>query len=667
MLARLVSSCGHLSAAATAPAGPPAARDLLAMVAASIAHDTRADEHTRKRIEAHLQRLIERYGLLEHAFHALDIGARRHPDISHERCHAWASVLAAHQSQVDAAVKRFPMLSMHLSSWWSSRAAAAESLLQSIDIWRNAPIDDAAPVVSQPVPVAPALHIGLDDIVLHEHDEDESAIERWIDECKRLSDASHASRARTLPPAVRAAAERLKSDADPSRRALGCIALGQSTEADEALSVLRAGAAEREYFDRLGDRAFLDARYDDAAEAYRAARAAGASDSATIRSLAAALLRSPKPSVESNLKAAIDLLSETIRATTAPAAERAIFETMLGAAWLRYPGQDRDADLRRAIEHLEAAIASSDRADDPITWAEAHEELGNAWLALPSGRRMENVQRAMTCFERSMQVWTRESAPDKWASLQNHLGQAWERLPGGDRAANIDRAIMHFNAALELRSRGADPQAWASLQNNLGNAYTQRLTGDQHENITQAINYHQHALEVWSSAGRRLEWAATQNNLGTAWAMLPAAHEEREKNLRRAIAAYKAALEVRTRAAYPAEWASTHNNLGSALMHLAHAGDPAILNEAIACFGRALEIRSKDIYPVDWAKSQANLGHAWSKCAENRNDSLQLAVEHYDRALTVITSAAHPHLHEYIAQRRAECLDALDERQIMGR
>jgi tetratricopeptide (TPR) repeat protein len=675
ILAKLVSTAANMSAGAVLSIRdpsrnpepvPPIVREVLRLIAETVCVAARPEEPLIAQAEAHLVGLIERYGTMRLAMETLSSGGRRLPGISHEKAHAWSLVMMSSLAQVDSVLRRSPHLVLVVGKWVAAQGDTLEARLDSYQQWLDSPISNAepgepsaaattelelAPSALSPPPVA---------------DEGATRLAQTLLEEKRAFEPGIAAKGPRLPAPVRAEAERLAEHAHPCLRCLGLIALGRFKDAESLLPTLRGVCDESDMWTLWGDRYYFDGRYEDAVESFRSARAARDCD-ATRRNLAAAFLRSTKPAVEVQVRAAIDLLTESIRTMKGPSRERAAMESMLGSAWLRHPGTDRDADLRRAIEHLEGAIALPDVSNDAPTWAGAHLELGSAWLALPSGKKLENVQRAITCFERAGQVWTRESDPERWAAVQNHLGQAWERLPAGERAMNLERAIGYFQAALEVKTHEADPIGWATLQNNLGIAWAQVPGGDHVASIHHAIECHQRALDVWSDLNRRSDWAATQNNLGIAWAMLPANGEEREKNLRRAIAAYKAALEVRTRAAFPMEWASTHNNLGSTYLHLAPSADGTNIKEAIACFERALEVRTRDAMPIDWAKTQGNLGNAWVKMPGDRVAHLNRAVECYNMALVVYTNSSHPHQHEHIAQKKAEALDALDEMQIMGK
>lgn len=672
MLAKAVSTAANISAGAILAMKDPQrspepvpliVNDLLALISETITTASHPEEPALRAVEMRLASLIERYGTLRSALDALAAPGRRESGISHEKAGAWATLMHVSVAQIDATLRRSPALMMSVSKWMSAHGDTLESRLDAYQTWLDSPLADGdwtGAFESRPEPTATT------DVASTAPETDLDMLRSALLDAKRVFDLGGPAHAPKLPAAARDAAERMRADARPAARALAVIALGRMKDADQILPSLRGALNEEDMWTLWGDRYFFDGRFEEAVEAYRTARRSK-DDCSARRNLAAALLRSTKPSNEAQIKSAIDLLTETLRTMPGADCQRGVLEAMLGAAWFRHPGPDRDADLRRAVEHLEAAVAGLEPKRDGEWWAEAHLGLGSAWLALPSGKKLENVQRAMTCFDRAAQIWTREADPEHWAAAQNHLGQAWERLPAGDRADNLRKAIACFTAAAEVKSREADPLGWAMLQNNLGNAWVQMPGADHKETILRAIDCHQHALEVWSAHNRRVDWAATQSNLGTAWALLPAEWDEREKNLRRAIAAYKAALEVRTRAAYPIEWASTQNNLGSAYLHLPAAHDGSTLKEAIACFDRALEVRTREALPIDWAKTQSNLGNAWAKSPGDRVGNLQHAIECYNKALVVFTRASNPHQHDHIAQKKAETMDTLDELQIMGR
>jgi tetratricopeptide (TPR) repeat protein len=671
MVAKTVSTAANISAGAvlalkepgrSPEAVPPIVPDLLSLVAESVSSGSHADDGALRATEGRLAALIERYGTLRGAMDALAAPGRREEGISHDKAGAWAAVMQASVAQIDAALRRSPALLMAMSKWMSAHGDTLESRLDAYHAWLESPLAEGGWADAFDQHAEPA---GASDPAAAASDADLEVLRGVLLDAKRVFDLGGAAHGPRLARSALELAERIRAEPRPAARVLALVALGRMKEADQILPGLRGVLSEEDLWTLWGDRYFFDGRYDEAVDAFRSARGVK-DDCRSRRNLAGALLRSTKPTVEAQIKSAIDLLAETLKTMGEAECQRGVLETMLGGAWFRHPGADRDADLRRSVEHLELAVASLDAARDRAWWAEAHLGLGSAWLALPSGKKLENVQRAMTCFDRAAQVWTREADPEHWAAAQNHLGQAWERLPAGDRAENLRRAIACFTAAAEVKTRESDALGWAMLQNNLGNAWVQMPGDDHRETILKAIDCHQHALEVWSAHNRRADWAATQSNLGTAWALLPAEGEEREKNLRRAVAAYKAALEVRTRAAYPVEWASTQNNLGSALLHMPGT-EGTTLKEAIACFERALEVRTREALPIDWAKTQANLGNAWARAPGDRVGNLQHSIECYGKALTVFTRSSNPHQHAHISQKKAEAMDALDELQIMGR
>lgn len=675
ILAKLVSTASNLSAGAvlslrdpsrSPEPAPPIVRDLLLLVSETVSVAARPDEAALHYTEGHLVALIERYGTMRLAMETLSSGGRRIPGISHEKAHAWSQVMTASLAQVESVLRRSPHLVLVVGKWVAAQGDTLEGRLEAYQGWLDSPVAGVLEMPAAPAAAAEFELVPSEKSPVRQEDDVSLLLRDLIDDKRTFEPGLHSSRSPRLRGESRVLAERCVNDSQAYRRALGLIALGRCKEAESVLPSLRGACDESDMWTLWGDRYYFDGRYDEAVEAFRSAQVARDGSSAR-RNLAAALIRSTHPSHETQISTAIDLLTESVRGLDAGCADRAPMEVMLGSAWFRHTGADRDAAMRHAIEHLEAAISSLDGSKAATTWAEAHLELGSAWLALPSGKKLENVQRAITCFERAGQVWTREADAERWAAVQNHLGQSWERLPAGDRGVNLERAIGYFQSALEVKSHDADPMGWATLQNNLGIAWAQIPGGDHVAHINRSIECHQRALDVWSDHNRRADWAATQNNLGIAWSMLPAMGDEREKNLRRAIAAYKAALEVRTRAALPSEWASTQSNLGSTYLHLPPGPDGANVKEAVACFERALEIRTREAMPIDWAKTQSNLGNAWSKMPGDRVSNIQRAVECYNMALVVFTSASHPHQHEHISQKKAETMDVLDDMQIMGK
>ena len=637
-------------------APPPIVAELFAMVGATLMADPHASDPDRAAVRALVAALSRRYGTLGGAIEALGEGRRRDPRIRLEAALAWHHAFQATLSSVDAVLRKNPVVAREIKHWLSNHDATAEEQISRYEHWLHEPLPDEmvpSPTLDDP----PALTGPLAVVTA-----------RVLDD-KPLGDILDGA---ALDDDTRAAAIALLAETDPLARAAGAIALRRFDEADEALrDAESADPGARTMLE--GDRLFLDARFEEAVERYRAARVAR--DDARARlNLASALLHARTLGEPARLEC-VRLLEQMLAGAApgggpggAPGTDLLPRSAaMLGAALLHSPSAERDIAVRRAIELLEGALAVIDRPAHPRRWAQVHASLGAAWSALPGGKRTENLQRAITCFDRALEVWTEASEPHAWALVQNLLGHAWEALPTGDRAAHLVRAISCYEGALRVHTRESHPAPWATLMNNLGNAWVQRPDGSKSANTRKAIDHHQKALEVWSREGRRGEWAATQNNLGNAWALLPGNDRERAEHLREAIVCYKAALEVRTRSTSPHEWAATQNNLGNAFLLLPDDGSGRPAREATECFEHALSVRTRVGSPVDWARSQANLGHAWARRTDGSvPEHLARAVHCYSEALGVLTKKDFPHHYELIRARLNEVQDRLDEAEMLS-
>lgn len=668
--------------------------DLLRLLAETTCVASNTDDATVQRVASYLARLVLRYGTVRRAFEAVANGRRRHALVSSERASAWAQVMSVSPAAIEHTLQRQSWLRIHLAKWATTHASGLDQRLADFDAWLDGPLpgtdgEDECPLLEQIAgetgrahPDAhpddqPATTVepdrepardGSEGVVASDggiamtgdtlvetvaQDGDAQRIRKLLDE-KRPGDWASEWR---LTDEQRDAAERLRHDPDPVRKALGALALRELALVRDLLGEFPDGH-ELERETRAGDAFYLKGDADRAIDHYRAARRIR-DDDVRRRNIALALLQMEKGHRDDATREALDLLTQTVSDQPAGSHPRACALVILGLAWAASPSRDRDHALHEAVRCFEQAAQIFDAGEEPDWWCETRLHLAHAWLDMPTGDRFRNVEQAIGSLRQTERVWTREGQPDRWASVQNALGHAWERLPAEDRGPTIEKAIACFSAALSVRSKDEHPAHWARLQNNLGNAWIQLPGGDHRQNVERAIACHQASLDAWSRLGRRTEWGATQSNLGNAWALLPGDKAEREKNMRRAIACYRSALEVRTRANHPVEHAATMNNLGTALLHLPVAGRGSTVKEAIECFEHALGVRTKDAFPVDWAKTQSNLGLAWSRLPGDKQEHLNEAVACYDAALDVFTEESHPGNHRHVMARRAKAKDQL--------
>ena len=300
-----------------------------------------------------------------------------------------------------------------------------------------------------------------------------------------------------------------------------------------------------------------------------------------------------------------------------------------------------------AVDFFQNKIATVDRNNNSLDWAEMQNDLGNALLTL--GQResgTEKLEQALASYREALKERTRERVPLDWAGTQNDLGNALSEL--GQRESGtekLEQAVASYREALTERTRERVPLDWAGTQNNLGNALLtlgQRESGT--EKLEQAVASYREALKEWTRERGPLDWARTQNNLGIALLTLGRRESGTEK-LEQAVASYREALTERTRERVPLDWAGTQNNLGNALSELGQReSGTEKLEQAVASYREALTEWTRERVPLDWARTQNNLGIALSELGqrESGTEKLEQAVASYREALTEWTRERVP-------------------------
>lgn len=699
-LTKVVTTAGRISGGAiltlegktdTDADGLGIVRPLLGTVARSIASPSRPDDETVQQIERFLTRLIRRYGTARRSLEALASGRRRHRLVSVEKTRSWTQTMSVAPSLVEPTLRRHAELLAHLTTWVREHDDV-EAALDAYENWLDAPLTgfrdeledtrspaaapaDTAQATQEDAPEATGRESPAGATELAAGDDDEAPSDDELGKLvaghteqplqseaedlhvilRMLSDkpALDTPAIRRPSSAQRAALERARSAENAYLRTAAAVAKKRFDLADAFLPALEGRVDDVSLHTLHGDRYFMESRFDDALEHYRAAHH-GAAELYTVFNLAATLLRAHKGQRHEHYAEARGLI-ESARPEIEPSRpEWGRFTMLLAVAHQHDPSGNRAEHLERAIELLDEAVRTCGENTERDFAAELHLHLGATHVVRQSDDRASNVKRAVACFRKCAEVWTLERDPDNWVTMQHHLAHAWERMPGGERAKHLARAIEHWEAALNARSRRQHGVQWATIQNSLGNAWAQVPVGDHRANLLHAIECHAAALEVWTAEHRLRDWASTQSNLGNIWALLPAEGSERRRNIHNAIESYRAALEVRTRESSPTEWAATLNNLGSALLMLADFEGRAPLDEAVACFERALEVRQRDTHPLDWAKTQANLGNAHARLLDHGGgaDAAQHAARHYDLALEVFTEEAFPRQRRHVGARK---------------
>jgi hypothetical protein len=364
-----------------------------------------------------------------------------------------------------------------------------------------------------------------------------------------------------------------------------------------------------------------------------------------------AYLKFPRVEHGENLEQAISHYEQalTVRTRDAFPEDWAATHHNLGNVYSKRIQGEREENLEQAISHYEQALTVRTRNAYPADWAMTEGNLASAYLSRIQGERAENLELAISHCLQALEIYSRQTYPDLWATNQKSLASAYLSRIQGERAENLELAISHCLQALEIYSRQSNPEEWAELENGLGDAFCDRIRGERAENLEQAIQYHKHALEVYTHQAFPDDWAMTQNDLGNAY--YKRIHGERAENLEMAISHYDHCLEVITHQTYPELWAIIQGNVATVYQDRLRGEHAENLELAISYFEQALKVLNEPAHnvsafhalPEDWATLQNNLGTAYLyRIHGERADNLELAISHYEQALTVRTQQAFP-------------------------
>jgi len=248
-------------------------------------------------------------------------------------------------------------------------------------------------------------------------------------------------------------------------------------------------------------------------------------------------------------------------------------------------------------EALEALLTDDYRAQQPVAWAQAQNNLGNILAALGQQRRdAELFERAIQCFSHALEEYKQESSPLEWAATQYNLGTANQAL------GQLLAATKPFKIAVD--------------------AYT-------------------NAMLVWTRQGAPEDWMLTMHQLGNtfhAFGKLLKGNRQFQKS----VVAYKNALAVLDADNYPLELTATHNNRAVVLHHLGESeGNPERLEEAIRSYEKALTVAMEQQLPIHLAVlCRVNKATAQNLLAELTKDS-GLAEEMADEFEIIIECFSH--------------------------
>jgi CHAT domain-containing protein/tetratricopeptide (TPR) repeat protein len=306
-----------------------------------------------------------------------------------------------------------------------------------------------------------------------------------------------------------------------------------------------------------------------------------------------------------------------------------IAEAHLGLLYLKRGAGDEDRGLARLEEAAQLLDADPDRS----RWAAVQLNLANAYRDRTAGDRAANRAIALSCYERAQQVFTREEAPQHWAGIQRMLGDAYSEVEPHESHGALERAVSHYRAAESVSTRETDPANWLNIQLKLG--YVLRRMG----RMAEASDRFRAVLQL-PAAVSPTEWGGACAELATD--LLSNHAGDRPRRIEEVIELFKNALTVIPPALGP-RWGVIHRNLAMAYRERAGGDRQQNLELARDHSERALEVWTREAYPYEWAQIQHNLGTVYYERVQGeRADNLEQAIAHYRQALTVHTRESYP-------------------------
>ncbi len=350
------------------------------------------------------------------------------------------------------------------------------------------------------------------------------------------------------------------------------------------------------------------------------------------------------------------------------------------------------AAMTQAIATYESAITLLSRAESPVQWGKATNNLANAYLRLGE-RQLETapLEKAAALYREVLTL----PEDDRLASAttQSNLGIALHTLAERrNSAADYAGAEQAFARALRKRDKAADPHgyaldllnaanldvaladrngeparltraeaqiasalglidpvknriAWAQGKNNL--AIAQRIQGANQRDVAkvrEALKTYEKVLPAFDRKTFPLDWGNTNGNIAIAHTNIGAL-EANVAEFEASLGFYRLAFEEVTRARAPVFWAKLQNSYGMTLQVVGMMKqEDALLDQAAAAFRHALEVRRKEINAEQWADSQQLLASTLSAMASAKDD-VKLAAQSiaaYRAARDVFTREAFP-------------------------
>lgn len=209
----------------------------------------------------------------------------------------------------------------------------------------------------------------------------------------------------------------------------------------------------------------------------------------------------------------------------------------------------------------------------------------------------------------------------------------------GDRAGQQDE-LLDVAAALERRAAAVGDRESQGMAVRLQrDVYRERSHGIRADNLDRAVSCAERDLALHTEGTP--EWAVSRAELGYALSQRVAGGRPAPGDAARAVRECRAAVATLTAETEPAIRARVHYLLGGVLADSDEDSLAAGVEEAIEAYGVAL--RNQPEGSVDWANSHHQLGLMYTnRLHASHEENLAVALEHFDRELTVFTRQRHP-------------------------
>lgn len=311
--------------------------------------------------------------------------------------------------------------------------------------------------------------------------------------------------------------------------------------------------------------------------------------------------------------------------------------------WLLASREWNDGEFDNAIAHLSTALETFTFEHFPKSWASIQGRLASAWWT--AGLRRHDVgmmERCAAAYEAIALATTRTSAPIEWGLAQIWLGKAlrilgsWRKAP--DVLAHSEAALL---AALDIFTKDKTPLEWTHAKTDLGMTLYRigEVTGDVNA-FERSIAPFKDALTARSKSHLPNDWAMTHEEL--ARSLIALGSRKRDVNiLHQARESLQAALEVFTETYHRQNWASLQEQQGRYFSALADiTGNGLLLKESVVAFEAALRVYTAETMPVEWAIAQYRLGEVLSRLGEAGADR-QLILRAIAELARVLESGVH--------------------------